>query len=530
VASKDAGSDGMLVILTPQDMSEPTQIAERLKNFAHPSDRPILASWMGGPLVRAGEDILNRAGIPTFPYPDAAARTFANMWRHAHNLEQLYETALPSESGEVPVERDRARAILERASAAGKSLLDELASKQVLAAYGIPTVPTFAAQSEDEAVERAGAIGYPVVLKLRSDTITHKTDVGGVALDLRDGAMVRAAFRSIRTAALRVAKPDDFQGVTVQPMIPLDGYELILGSSPDTQFGPVLLFGQGGQLVEVEKDSVVTLPPLTENLARRVMSETRIFRALLGVRGRAPVDLGPLARVMVRFSQLVVEQPLVAECDINPLLVSPERIVALDARIVLRASEGPGSAFPRPAIRPYPIQYVQRAILKDGTRVTIRPIRPEDEAGMVRFHRMLSERTVFLRYFHPLAYTERVAHQRLVRVCFSDYDRDIPLVAEVDGASGPEIVAVGRLSKIPNTGNGEFAVLVSDQWQNRGLGSELLGAIVRIAKDERLARVVADILPENVEMQRVAEKTGFSLDRRFDEQRVVAELKLEPGG
>jgi len=234
-----------------------------------------------------------------------------------------------------------------------------------------------------------------------------------------------------------------------------------------------------------------------------------------------------VARIMVRFSQLVLEQPWIAECDINPLLVSPERILALDARIVLYPADQPATSLPRPAIRPYPTQYVQSKTLKDGTRVTIRPIRPEDEPGMARFHRMLSERTVYLRYFHPLAYAERVAHQRLVRVCFSDYDRDIPLVAEIDGASGPEIVAVGRLGKIPCTNDGEFAVLVSDQWQNRGLGFELLRTIVCIAKDERLSRVVADILPENVEMQHLAEKAGFSLDRRFDEQRVVAELELE---
>jgi acetyltransferase len=533
IASKDPNSDGMLVILTPQDMSEPTQIAERLKDFANQTDRPILASWMGGPLVRAGEDILNRAGIPTFRYPDAAAKTFASMWRHTQNLVNLYETPFPSEAAEKHVDRDRARAILDRARRSGRRLLDEGESKEVLAAYGIPTVPTVVSTTEDEAAEAARKTGFPVVLKLRSSTITHKSDVGGVVLDLRDEASVRGAFRKIRASVERVASAQDFQGVTVQPMIRLEGYELILGSSLDPQFGPVLLFGQGGQLVEMHQDGAIALPPLTETLARRMMGETRIYKALLGVRGRPPVDLAALARIMVRFSQLVVEQPWIAECDINPLLASPEKIVALDARVVLHDPASTETDLPRPAIRPYPIQYTRSMTLKNGEKVTIRLIRPEDEPAMVRFHRMLSERTVRLRYFHPLQYAERVAHQRLLRVCFSDYDRDLPLVAELERPNDKgerDIVAVGRLSKLPSTNRGEFAVLVSDQWQNQGLGSELLRIIVGIAKDEKLGRVVADILPENVEMQHVAAKNGFTLDKRYEEQRVVADLKLDAEG
>jgi acetyltransferase len=312
-------------------------------------------------------------------------------------------------------------------------------------------------------------------------------------------------------------------------MVAHEGYELIAGSSPDPQFGPVLLFGQGGELVETTRDSVVALPPLTEALARRMMSETRIHEALLGVRGRAPVDLAALAGVLVRLSQLVTEEPRIAECDINPLIASAEGIVALDARFVLHDPSVPESDLPRPAIRPYPFQYTRSWTLKDGTPVVIRMIRPEDESAMVRFHRMLSERTVFLRYFHPLAYAERVAHERMVRICFSDYDRELALVAELDRPNDDgqrDIIAVGRLSKLPGKNRGEFALLVSDQWQNQGLGSELLRTIVQIARDEQLVAVGADILPENVEMQQVARKIGFSLDKRYEEQRVVAELTL----
>jgi acetyltransferase len=533
IASSDSNSDGLLVILTPQDMTEPTQIAERLKDFANADERPILASWMGGPLIRAGEDILNRAGIPTFGYPDAAAKAFANMWRYALNLKQLYETPLPSGTTDVPIDRDRVRAIIDEVRKSGRTLLDEIESKEVLAAYAIPTVPTVAAASEDDAVELAVKIGYPVVLKVRSLTITHKSDVGGVALDLRDESMVRAAFRRIRLSSERIEGGGGFLGVSVQPMIRHKGYELIVGSSPDAQFGPVLLFGQGGELVETVKDSVVALPPLTYVLARRMMSETRIHKALLGVRGRPPVDLATLERILVRFSQLVVEQPWIAECDINPLIASADEIVALDARIVLHDPALAEGELPRPAIRPYPAQYTRSWKLKDGTPVILRMIRPEDELAMIRFHRLLSERTVWLRYFHPLAYAERVTHDRLVRICFTDYDRELALVAELEQPNDKgerDIIAVGRLSKLSTTNGGEFALLVSDQWQSRGLGSELLRTIVLIAKDERLRSVQADILPENVEMQRVAQKNGFSLDRRYEEQRVVAELNLESEG
>jgi acetyltransferase len=228
---------------------------------------------------------------------------------------------------------------------------------------------------------------------------------------------------------------------------------------------------------------------------------------------------------------LVVEEPRIAECDINPLVASSERVIALDARVVLHDPKTAESALPRPAIRPYPVQYTRTKVLKNGAQVRIRLIRPEDETAMVRFHRALSDRTVRLRYFYPFQYGQRVAHQRLVRVCFSDYDRDLPLVAELEQPNERgerDIVGVGRLSKVPNTNDGEFAILVSDSWQNQGLGTELLRNVVEIAKDERLSRVVGDILPENLEMQRIAAKTGFSLDQR--RETVFAELTLPTAG
>lgn len=528
IVAHDANSDGLLVILTPQDMTEPTQIAERLAAFASLGEKPILASWMGGLLVSPGEDILNRAGIPTFRYPDAAAKAFAEMWRNALNLQQLYETPASVATDGV-IDRQRASSIIRDVRRSGRKLLTEAEAKRVLEAYAIPTVPTYTAGNEDEAVTHATRIGYPVVLKLWSSTLTHKSDVGGVVLDLQDETAVRQAFRRMRLASDTAGASSGFLGVTVQPMIRHKGYELIVGSSMDAQFGPVLLFGQGGVLVETANDSALALPPLTDALARRMIGETRIYKALLGMRGRPPVNVAALAQTLVRVSQLVVEQPWIAECDINPLVASAEGVIALDARIVLHDSALSERDLPQSAIRPYPTQYTRTWRLKNGTTVMLRMIRPEDERAMVRFHGTLSERTVWRRYFHALPYAERVIHERLLRICFCDYDRELTLVAEFNQPNDTgehDIIAVGRLSKSLTTNDAEFALLVSDPWQGQGLGSELLRTLVFIAKEECLGSVHADILPDNLEMQRVAKKCGFTLQQRHAEQRVVAELLL----
>ena len=285
-----------------------------------------------------------------------------------------------------------------------------------------------------------------MVLKVYSHTITHKTDVGGVKLDLNGEAAVRAAYREIEDAMRVRGRVEDFIGVVVQPMIARDGYELILGSSIDPQFGPVLLFGAGGQLVEVFRDRALGLPPLNRTLARRMMERTRIHRALKGVRGRAPVDLGALEELLVRFSQLVVEQPRIKEIDINPLLASAEGIVALDARVVLHPAEIADEQLPRTAIRPYPAQYISTITLADGTPITVRPIRPEDEPQMVKFHQSLSEQSVRFRYFGSVSVESRTGHERLVRTCFNDYDREIALVWSASKAT-KKIIGVARLIK-----------------------------------------------------------------------------------
>jgi acetyltransferase len=529
IAMRDPNSDGLLAVLCPQGMTNPAQVAESLKPYASGYGKPVLASWMGGRLVSQGVRTLNEAGIPTFAYPDTAARVFSYMWRYSYNLRGLYET--PSLAEEVETNDgacEQVAALVEKVRKSGRTLLTELESKKVLRLYGIPTVETCLAESESQAVAMARQVGFPVVLKIHSETITHKTDVGGVKLNLINEGAVAKAYREIESAVREKAGAGQFQGVTVQPMVRLDGYELILGSSVDPQFGPVLLFGSGGQLVEVYRDRALALPPLNATLAERLMEQTKVYKALKGVRGRTSADVDQLKRILIRFGTLVVEHPGIKEIDINPLLASPERLLALDARVVLYGEEIAPEKLPRTAIRPYPIRYVSEWQLRNGARVVLRPIRPEDEPLMVKFHETLSDRSVYLRYFHMENLSSRVAHDRLLQKCFIDYDREMALVADYEDPRTGEhgIVAVGRLTKNPTEPEGEVAVLVSDSWQKQGLGAELVRRLIGVSRDEKLSRVLAIIMPENQAMRSLADRSGFTIRLGEDPTLIVATLNL----
>ena len=533
IAAKDPNSDGLLVILTPQAMTEPTQTAEQLKPYAKSLGKPVLASWMGGVDVQAGTLILNQADIPTFPYPDTAARVFNYMWKYSYNLRGLYETPiLPPQFDEMLQDRKKeASKIIKNVQKTGRTLFTEWESKKILSIYGIPTVKTEIAQSAEEAAKIAKKIGYPVVLKLNSEFITHKTDVGGVKLNLYSKDEVISAFNSIKKSV----NAKHFQGVAVQPMVTAKGYEIIIGSTDDFQFGPILLFGSGGQLVEVFKDRSLALPPLNTTLARRMMEQTKIYKAFKGVRGEKPVDLIALEQLMVNFSFLVVEQHWIKEIDINPLLVSSENIIALDARIILHDLKMSEEQLPQAAIRPYPTQYIFDSKLRDGSKITIRPIRPEDEPDLVRFHEQLSDLTVYYRYMHQITLTQRIAHERLARICFIDYDREMALVVEKKNPKSKqskirsgekEIIAVGRLSKIHGTNDAEFAIVISDKYQRQGLGTELMKKLIDIGKLEKIDRIVAELLPDNAGMTRVMDKVGFRFRNDIEKQVVIAERKL----
>jgi acetyltransferase len=455
IVSSDPNNDGVLVILAPQAMTDAAAVATILRKFNKIPGKPILANWMGAGEVADGEAILNAAGIPTFQFPDIAARIFCNMWRYTHNLQALYETpALTAEPSASAANHRRAEEIIQTVRNANRTLLTESEAKQVLEAYDIPTVTTRLATSEE-------------------------------------------------------------------------GYELIFGSRVDPQFGPFLLFGAGGHLVEVIRDYVLGLPPLNGTLARRLIEQTRIFAALKGVLGRPPVNLSLLEALLVRFSLLVAEQRWIKEIDLNPVFASHTQIVALDARIVLHSPELDEDQLPRLAIRPYPEQYVAHWTLNDGTALTVRPIRPEDEPLMVKFHRTLSEKSVHFRYFGIIKLEQRVAHNRLTRICFNDYDREIAIVALRESKNENEILAVARLFKEHVLNEGEFALVISDGWQGHGLGTRLLEFLLVIGRQEGLERIIGHILPDNYTMQKVCKKLGFTInyDKLADDMKAEINLK-----
>lgn len=515
VLVEDSTSDGLLVILSPQDMTDSTATAASIKHMIRNQNKPLLASWMGGESVREGSDILSHASIPVFLYPDDAARTFAMMWRYSKNLRTLYEVPIFLSTNEENLTLEgqprKVKQIIQSVQKEGRTILTEFESKQVLDDYHIPVVKTLIAYQEEEAVALAKQLGFPVVLKLFSQTITHKSDVGGVKLNLQTPEEVRQAYQTIQISVTEKVGKEHFEGVTVQRMIKLEGYELILGSSTDPQFGPVILFGMGGQLVEIFKDRALAIPPLNVNLARQLMQKTKIYEALLGVRGRKPIDMEQLEEILINFSQLIVENPRIKECDINPLLVSEEEMIALDARIVLHDLDISDEQLPQLAIRPYPFNYILAITLKDGTSVTLRPICPEDAPLMVQFHRELSENSVRQRFFEFMSLDQRVTHERLVRICFNDYDREWAIVGEIMQGQQKQIIGIGRLTRIPGIDHAQFKLMIMDAYHHLGLGTQLMQHLLNIAQQEKIKIIDGYILSENTGMLKICEKLGFTL-------------------
>ncbi len=519
----DPGVQGLLVLLTPQAMTDPSATARQLAAFAGQANKPLLACWLGGAGVREGRDILGRAGIPTFDSPEAAIKAFLHMVQYRRNQELLYERpeAIPDNGQPRP---EVVRALIDKARQEGRTILNEAEAKEALIAYGLPVLPSIACRSMEAAVQAAQQVGFPAVLKLLSSTITHKSDVGGVELNLLDEAAVCAAYDTIRGKVGRAAGQEAFEGVTVQPMIKDKGLELIVGSSTDAQFGPVILFGAGGVMVEVMKDSSLGLPPLNRTLARRLIERTQIYKALQGVRGQAPVDVGVLETLLVRFSQLVcdfVEE--IQEIDLNPVLATPQRVLALDGRVLLTPAKQPAEKRPRLAIHPYPNQYTAPSTLKDGTRVTVRAIRPEDEGLIIALHARHSEHTIRMRFFSMV---KTLSRDSLIRLCHLDYDREMALIAVRETATGPEALGVSRYYLTPETGEAEFALVVGDAHQRQGLGRHLLARLIEVAKERGVKKLAGQVLRENAPMLALTASLGFGPPQTLSPDVVKVERTL----
>ncbi|MCR4404930.1 MAG: bifunctional acetate--CoA ligase family protein/GNAT family N-acetyltransferase [Candidatus Acetothermia bacterium] len=524
VVLQDKAVDGVLVVLTPQAMTDPTGVARQVIQVAKESTKPVLAAWMGGESVAEGIELLNKMGVPTYSTPEQAAKTFSYMYSYTRNLELLYETPKDIRV-DFALDRKRVKEIFDLIMMEGRELLSETISKSLLETYGIPVAKPYPARTPEEAIALAERIGYPVVLKLLSPQISHKSDVGGVLLDLHSAEAVRKGFQEIVDRARRAEPKAQIEGVTVQKMIRAEnGYEVILGAKKDPTFGAVILFGMGGIAAEVFQDRAVGLPPLNERLAQRLIESTRSYRVLKGFRGRPPVNLDLLKEILIRFSYLVVDYPEIEEMDINPLLISPEGAWALDARVLIdkEALAYGVKPYSHLAIRPYPEELVQRTKTKDGAPLTLRPIKPEDEP---LWHKMLatfSEETIRFRFFYHIG---EITHEFATRYCFIDYEREVAIVAELEEGGERKLIGVGRLTSEPNQEEAELAVVVGDPWQGRGVGTLLTDYCLEIARRRGVKRVFAEMLPDNERIIAMLRRRGFQMELAEDVVKGVKALE-----
>jgi len=523
----DPGVDAVLVLLTPQAMTEPSASAAAVVEAARKRSKPVLTAWMGGAQVREGVQQLNAAGIPAYPTAEHAVRAFMNLVQFHRNRETLLETPR-----DVPlkfaIDRVKLRERFERLLEKNQDLLSEDDSKELLSTYGIPVARPRPAATADEAAVIAREIGYPVVLKVHSPQITHKTDVGGVVLNLKDDGEVRAAFAQIVASARKLRPDADILGVTVQPMVTaVHGVELILGVKRDPVFGPVMMVGFGGIAAEVFQDRSLELPPLNERLARRMLESLRSWPLLTGYRGRPMVNVDLLVETLMRFSYLVAHLPEIREVDINPLLVKPDGIVALDARVLVNRELRPPSALPHAhlAICPYPEEYTQTIHLPDGTPVYLRAIKPEDEPAWKDLIRRSSQESLWKRFRYLF---KEATHEMASRFCFVDYDRELALCAEVLRDGQPLLIAVARLVADPDHEEADFGVLVADEFQRRGLGSLLTQKCVEIGRRWGLKRITGETTSDNLAMIHIFRELGFQFDPSAEPQIVLTHLPLAP--
>ena len=516
----DPKIDGLLVIYTPQGTTQPSQLAEAITKIAADRRKPMLTVWMGESGVRESREIFQKNNIPTYQTPEEAVKTYAYMYQYRRNLDQLYQTP-----AELPVVSSPPKAHLKvviRNAAKTRKALTQPEVDRFLDAYDIPRAKGALAKSADQAATIAIDLGYPVALKVSSQDILHKTDIGGVVTGLDSAQAVKDTYKAIMDRA-RKAKPDArIDGIYVQKMVSGIDYELILGAKKDKDFGSVILFGMGGIGVELINDVSIGLAPLNQILAKRVMEETKIYRALSkGLRNKKPVDLRPLEEVMVRFSNLIVDFPEIAEMDINPLVASAGEFCVLDARVIIDPNAFNHQLYPHLVITPYPAKYIVPWRLRDGTEVTLRPVKPEDEPMELEFIRGLSTETSRFRFFQII---KDLPHDALVRFCNIDYDREMAIIAEKREGDRTIEIGVSRLIIDPGKKHGEFAVVVADNYQSRGLGTKLVDMLIEFAREKGIDTIYGTVMSENIKMIQLCEKLGFTTRR--EHENVTAELKL----
>lgn len=524
VCIEDEDVDGVIVIYAPQGKASAKDAARAVANVSKETDKPIVSSFMGAGEVDEGRQILREENVPTRPTPEQAISAFMYMHRYARNLELLYETP-----EELPVNNQpphhHLKAMVRKVLRSGRTTLTEVESKKFLDTYGIPISNTKVAESPSQAANLAYEMGYPVVLKVHSEDITHKTDVGGVELNLQDKEEVKEAYEKIVSRAKNHRPSAEITGCSVQKMVSNVDYELILGSKKDPLFGASILFGRGGTGVELYKDTAAGFPPLNQVLAHRLMEDTKVYQLLKGYRGKEGANIRELEKQLIRFSQLIVDFPEIKEIDINPLAVIDGSFRALDARIILDEEykdRKVDASHEHLAIEPYPRQYIEDWRLDDGREVTLRPIKPEDEPLEFELFDSFSEKTWRQRFFGPRT---EITHEEMTRYTNIDYRREMAIIGILEDDGGKKMIGVGRLIIGPDQNTGEYAVVVGDPWQRLGLGEKLTDSIIGVAEDNNLKSIYATILKENKPMLQLARKMGFQETDR-DTETVKMEMEL----
>ena len=510
----DENVDGALVVLTPQAMTEPTAVADAVIEDARGRSKPVLACWMGEAEVAAGRKRFAEAGIPVFRTPDPAVEMFAHLSAFYRNQQALLQVPGPLVM-QSPPDVAAARQIIEAVLAEKRTLLNEIEAKALLTAFGMAVAKTIAAASADEAVRIAGELGYPVVLKINSPDITHKTDVGGVALNLRDAQAVRAAYQQIVNDATRLRPQALITGVVVETMVLRpNGRELMIGVIRDPVFGPAIAFGAGGVAVEVHRDRAVALPPLNAYLVAELIRGTRVSKLLGPFRKMPPVDFAALESVLLRVSEMVCELPWIEELDINPLLIDERGAVIVDARVVVREYTPVRGRYGHMAIHPYPTDLVTTWQSAAGETVTLRPIRPEDAAIEQAFVRKLSPESRRLRFMDTL---RELTPKMLARFTQIDYDREMALIASVE-RDGAEIeLGVCRYITNPDGASCEFAIVIADEQQHRGLGRRMMTQLIAVARSRGLQTMIGHVLGSNRGMLSLCQRLGFVITENAED-------------
>jgi acetyltransferase len=508
---KDHNSNGFLLVYAPQAASDPTAVAKSVVELSQQTQKPILTCLMGED-SRSGEArrFLQRNGIPTFPTPEQAVSAFMYMYRYTQDLELLYQT--PEELTEESTNSAALKSILKQAYSQDQEVLGLCDSLRFLAAYKIPTIKTLVASTPDEAEVLASKIGFPVVMKALSPQVTHKSKIAGVILNVCSTLEVQASFGELTKKVQKLGGNAEFQGVAIQPMMVGKGYELLIGSKKDSQFGSVVIFGRGGTEAELFKDVSIGFPPLNQVLARRLIEDTSIYKhANLS---EFPLNVKALEEILVKFSQLVIDFPEVKEIDVNPLIVDKTSAFAVDARIVLDSSNSTKDLglHEHLVIAPYPSRYSSDWKDKKGSPFHLRAIKPEDEDKFNELFKSLSPQTMRFRFFEII---KELSHETLTRYCNLDYDREIAIVAETP--SSKQIIGVSRIIIDSSGKNGEFAVLVGDQWQGFGIGFKLMDSMIKIAKDMKLEKIYGFVMVNNDKMVNLCDRLGFKTESIDDE-------------